>query len=199
LAKKIHVSNKTGKLQATHDISQLIDSANRGELVVVVGSGISVALTNGTIPSLSWKGLIENGFEYGVNKAKISVPQKNSWKSQLDSGDLDDLLSAAEFMARKLGSPDGDLYGRWFEKVFKSVRPSTGNSMGERNGDGALITGLRPIFSHFSFVLIFPSLVKTRISKMNNLYSIYPFLNLDSIKCWQNIFLHLDGIQHWEF
>jgi len=81
-----------------------------------------MALTNGKIRALSWTGLVEDGFAYAVRKGKISPAQGDAWKPQLNSSDLDDLLSAAEFMARKLGAPNGDLYARWLESVFGHVK-----------------------------------------------------------------------------
>lgn len=105
-------------------ITQIKTSAREGKLVAVVGTGVSMALTNGTNPSLSWRGLIESGFVYGVTKGKITAEQKDAWHHQLNSNDLDDLLSAAEFVGRKLDAPKGDLYGRWLEGVFKDVAPS---------------------------------------------------------------------------
>jgi len=114
------------KARSTADgeaITQLKKSARDGKLVAVIGTGVSMALTDGKNPALSWKGLIENGFAYGVTKGKITTTQSASWKNQLNSNDLDDLLGAAEFMGRKLGAPDGDLYARWLETVFKNVEP----------------------------------------------------------------------------
>ncbi len=105
-------------------IAQLTDSASRGELVVVIGSGISMALTNNAFPTLSWRGLIQDGFAYGVKKGKITGAQSNNWKTQLASNDIDDLLCAAEFLGRKLDSPQGDLYARWLEHVFKTIQPA---------------------------------------------------------------------------
>jgi hypothetical protein len=105
-------------------ITQLKNSASSGKLVAVVGTGVSMALTDGKIPALSWKGLVENGFAYGVAKGIITGQQSKLWKNQLNSSDLDDLLGAAEFMGRKLGAPKGDLYARWLESVFKNVEPS---------------------------------------------------------------------------
>src|SRR5205809_4181443 len=105
-------------------VLRLTDSARRGELVAIVGTGVSIGLTDNKIPSLSWKGLILRGFEHGVQKGTISIAQENAWKAQLESSDLDDLLGAAEFMGRKLDAPDGDLYARWLENVFKSVQPT---------------------------------------------------------------------------
>ena len=102
----------------------VMDSARRGELVAIVGTGVSIGLTDNKIPALSWRGLILHGFAHGVQKGTISAAQEKAWRMQLDSNDLDDLLGAAEFMGRKLGAPHGDLYARWLENVFKSVQPT---------------------------------------------------------------------------
>lgn len=92
--------------------------------MAVFGTGVSVALTDRKIPTMSWRGLIEDGFAHAAKKGKITAEQVGRWKSQLASGDLDELLGAAEFMGRKLDAPNGDLYARWLEGVFKSVRSS---------------------------------------------------------------------------
>jgi hypothetical protein len=83
-----------------------------------------MALTDGKIPALSWTGLIEHGFAYGVKKGLIKAEQAKGWESQIKSSDMDDLLGAAEFIGRKLNAPDGDLYARWFAEVFEKVEPT---------------------------------------------------------------------------
>jgi hypothetical protein len=105
-------------------VVKLQESARRGELVAVIGSGVSVGLTNGTTSALSWKGLVKHGFEHAARKGKITPPQAGSWKAQIDSNDLDELLAAAEFLGRKLGAPAGQLYARWLEEVFQPVQPA---------------------------------------------------------------------------
>jgi tetratricopeptide (TPR) repeat protein len=114
---------ETTSARTKEAIAQIKRSATDGKLVAVIGTGISLALTNGANLALSWKGLVDNGFEYGAMKGKISGAQKLSWQPQLVSEDIDDLLGAAEFMGRKLDAPNGDLYGRWLESVFKEVNP----------------------------------------------------------------------------
>jgi hypothetical protein len=101
---------------------KLTDSARRGELVAIIGSGVSVALTNNKVPALSWTGLIRDGFAHALEKKRITDAQSKHWKTQLESSDLDELLGAAEFMGRKLKDPP-DLYTRWLEHVFKPVQP----------------------------------------------------------------------------
>lgn len=98
-------------------------SAEKGELVVVVGTGVSLALTGGKYPHLSWTGLIKNGFDYALNKGRMDEPQRQRFELQLESSDVDELLSAAEFMGKKIDSPSGDLYKRWMYSLFESVKP----------------------------------------------------------------------------
>lgn len=105
-------------------VARIIDSARRGELVVIIGTGISLSMTNGRNPALSWKGLISDGFAYGVKKGTIKTEQAEGWKTQLESSDLDDLLAAAEFIGRKLNAPNGDLYARWLQEKFEVVKPT---------------------------------------------------------------------------
>lgn len=107
----------------TSAILHLTESAQRGELVVVIGSGVSIALTNNNIPALSWQGLIADGLEEGLQRGNIDPVQKERWTACSRSSDLDELLGAAEFMGRKLGAPMGDLYARWLERVFANVMP----------------------------------------------------------------------------
>lgn len=106
----------------TSPMQRIVESARQGKLVVVVGTGVSIGLTHGEVPS--WSGLIKNGFDYGVMKGLITKTQLSTWSSQLASADMDDLLGAAEFMGRKLGAPADQVYGRWLQQVFGSVRPS---------------------------------------------------------------------------
>lgn len=99
-------------------IEKLKKSIASGDLVVIIGSGVSIGLTNNARPALSWKGLIEDGLHYSVQKGKISQPQSDNWRELLKSDDIDDMLGAAEFVGRKLGAPNGDLYARWLESKF---------------------------------------------------------------------------------
>lgn len=105
-------------------IERLMDSAHRSELVAIIGTGVSIGMTNGKVPSLSWIGLIRDGFAHGLQKGTITAAQAEAWNTHLDSSDLDDLLGAAEFMGRKLGAPHSDIYARWLENTFKLIQPA---------------------------------------------------------------------------
>ncbi|WFC85830.1 MULTISPECIES: SIR2 family protein [Enterobacter cloacae complex] len=110
-------------------IENIKESILKDELVVVIGTGCSIALTDNSNKILSWKGLIESGFDYATVKGKISNEQKGFWSNQLASNDIDDLLSAAEFVGRKLDSPSGDLYSRWLSESFDKIKPTNKNMM----------------------------------------------------------------------
>ncbi len=118
-------SLKTGShVDKQEGLARLKESVERGEVVAIIGTGVSMALTNGEKSSLSWVGLIRDGFTHGVTKGKITPAQAKFWEPQLESSDIDDLLCAAEFVSRKLDAPKGSLYARWLENVFKSVKPT---------------------------------------------------------------------------
>ena len=101
---------------------RVIESAQQGKLVVIIGAGVSAGLTNGVAPS--WTGLIKSGFSYGERKGRITGTQLTTWSSQLASSDMDDLLGAAEFIGRKLGAPTDQVYGRWLQDEFGSLQPT---------------------------------------------------------------------------
>jgi SIR2-like protein/NACHT domain-containing protein len=124
----VRASAKVPATSGDAAISRLRKAADESKLIAVIGTGVSIALTDNKVPALAWKGLIQDGFAYGVKKGKIAAPQEQHWKSQIDSSDLDDLLSAAEFMGRKLGSPDGDIYARWLDAAVGSAE-STNKEM----------------------------------------------------------------------
>ena len=98
-------------------IRKIIESAKQGKLVVIVGAGVSIGLTNGVAPS--WAGLVIKGFDYGEKRGRITAKQRTDWSSQLASSDMDDLLSAAEFIGRKLGGPTDQVYVRWLQEEFE--------------------------------------------------------------------------------
>lgn len=108
---------------ASSILNGIRDSISKGELVVVVGTGCSISLTNNEYRSLSWTGLVESGFSFAGQKGKVTSEQIGFWSNQLNSSDLDDILCAAEFVGRKLGAPNGDLYARWLNESFEGVKP----------------------------------------------------------------------------
>ena len=71
------MDTRPDSIDADNAIAQLRRSALDGKLVVVVGTGVSMALTNGKNPALSWKGLIESGVN--VVRSYPGFPDALGW------------------------------------------------------------------------------------------------------------------------
>ena len=83
-------------------ISDLRERLVTGRAVAIVGAGVALGATGGD-PLAGWKGLLEDG----VKRCEQVVPRlPNGWgdtvRRELDSGDIDDLLSAAQKVEKKL-------------------------------------------------------------------------------------------------
>ena len=100
------------------DLSREIE---RGRVVIVVGSGVSVAAT-GNRPVASWVGL-----EDGVSRCEqlfLTLPDGwgNGLRAKLRSGDAEDLLYVADEVARALGAPTDGEYRRWLRETIGGLR-----------------------------------------------------------------------------
>ena len=125
----------------TQTLSELKDSITAGELVIVTGTGVSLSLSDAPERDISWKGLIRSGFEEALSRGTISPEQRDRWMSQLDSDDIDETLSAAEFMGRKLEAPNSILYKRWMHSVFQGIKPQNNDMASALRGLAS--TGIR--------------------------------------------------------
>ena len=106
-------------------VDDLREQLTRGQLVVVVGTGVSVAATGG-MPDASWRGLLLNGVRYCEAVMGLGLP--GGWgdrlRAQIDSGDIEEMLLAAENVTR-LDGPAGGEYGRWLEQSVGSLRATS--------------------------------------------------------------------------
>ncbi len=105
-------------------ISEIQNAIANKNLVVVIGTGASQALSATHKTIFSWRGLIDNGISYCRSRSLINDGQHAVWQTLAQSDDLDDLISAAEFIGRKLEAPNGGMYSRWLEECFGDVGPS---------------------------------------------------------------------------
>lgn len=138
-------------------LDELRHEISRGRMLVVAGAGVSMAAT-GEDRLASWTGLLRHGAERCV---EAGVPLPGGWiervRAKIDSGDLDELLSAAEKISRKLGAPCGPEYARWLGETVGSFRvqdptvieavAGLGLPLATTNYDGLLeeVTGLPPV------------------------------------------------------
>ncbi|HXH37940.1 MAG TPA: SIR2 family protein, partial [Thermoanaerobaculia bacterium] len=72
-------------------------------VVFVVGSGVSVQAT-GNMPCASWTGLLRHAIDYARSLGLMTEPVANLTRQQIESGDLDLLLGAAQTVRVKLGN-----------------------------------------------------------------------------------------------
>lgn len=98
-----------------------------GQLVVVIGTGVSRSLSAAEHEQLAWMGLIRDGLRYAAKAGLTSDEQRDERLRRLGTGeDVDDLIDVAGFVQRKLGAPDGDLYGRWLRLALEHARHADG-------------------------------------------------------------------------
>lgn len=96
----------------------------RGQVLIVVGAGVSIAAASGTPGQrfASWTGLLASGID---RCTKVALPLPSGWadrlRADLASGDLDDLLAVAERVATKLGAPTGGEFRRWLRETAGSL------------------------------------------------------------------------------
>ena len=95
-------------------LARLREEIAQGHALAIVGAGISIGATDNA-EAASWTGLLE----HGVNHCQ-SLGQPAAWadrvRAEIRSGDMDDLLSAAEKISRKLGAPRGEFH-RWLRET----------------------------------------------------------------------------------
>ena len=85
-----------------------------------------MALMPSSTSTLSWVGLIRSGLSYAQERGYITEAQELRQGEALASGDMDEMLVAAEFVGRKLSAPTGLPYARWMQTLFKDWKPEKG-------------------------------------------------------------------------
>jgi tetratricopeptide (TPR) repeat protein len=95
-------------------LDDLREQLSKGHVLVIVGAGVSAAVS-GRSPAASWTGLLRDGCGRAAQVARGPLPA--GWaemtRKQIDSGDLDWMLGAAEEITRRLGGRKGGEYRRW--------------------------------------------------------------------------------------
>ncbi len=137
-------------------VEDLRKEIQAGRVLVIVGSGVSTGATKGN-PLASWTGLLKNGVDRCVSVRGLDAKWAGRVRAEIESGDMDDLLSAAEKISSKLGFPDGRDYRDWLRdtvgtlqakdrSVLEALR-DLGLPLATTNYDGLLeeVTGLPPV------------------------------------------------------
>ncbi|HST60492.1 MAG TPA: tetratricopeptide repeat protein [Longimicrobium sp.] len=144
----------TGK-KLRDDLQRQIDAGN---VVVIVGAGVSVGATNNQ-RAASWHGLLHHGVDSCVELPTSGLTEAHTkiLHAQIDSGDLDMMLAAAEVVSSKLGAPKGGEWRRWLRETVGELKgeqreviealQDLGVTLATTNYDGLIeeVTGLQPV------------------------------------------------------
>jgi hypothetical protein len=138
-------------------IKDLQTQIKGGHVVAVIGTGVSIGASGGN-KLASWTGLLEDGVQRCCDLIR-TLP--SGWKdrrlAEIDSKDMDELLSAAENVSTKLGAPAGGEFRRWLRESVGSLEAqhrgviealhALGAKLATTNYDGLIeeVTGLPPV------------------------------------------------------
>jgi hypothetical protein len=81
------------------------------QCVIVVGAGVSIGATD-KHECASWTGLLHDGVKRCAALDRLKEKHARGLHDQIDSGDLDLLLPAAETVCTELDAPKGGEYRR---------------------------------------------------------------------------------------
>ncbi|MDR3632790.1 MAG: SIR2 family protein [Isosphaeraceae bacterium] len=139
--------------ELVNDLRQQI--ANR-QVVAIVGAGVSIGATNNDTVA-SWVGLLQDGVERCVQVVPtLDTKWPDRVRAEIDSTDVDDLLSAAEKIETKL-RPQGGEFSRWLRQTVGALKPENrdviralkelGVPIATTNYDSLIedVTGLPPV------------------------------------------------------
>src|SRR5262249_44785723 len=102
-------------------LDDLKEQIARGQVVAIIGAGVSIGATNGAACA-AWTGLLHHGVQRCEHLQLIKPEMVPGLHQQIDSGDLDFLLAVAETMAARLGAPTGGEYRRWLRESVGALR-----------------------------------------------------------------------------
>lgn len=95
-----------------------------GKIVVMVGTGVSLAAT-GNHAHASWNGLLESGVEYCRRyNPTLDAAWEERVRDDIQSPRMEDLLSAAERISTFLGGPTGGNFRKWLKETVGRLRPT---------------------------------------------------------------------------
>lgn len=92
------------------------------DTILVVGTGMSMGLTEGKYSQLAWTGLIRSGFRYAVEIGKIPQAKADTWLTLLSAAPTTtEILHVAGFLSESLSAGNGFDYAKWLKNEFSEV------------------------------------------------------------------------------
>lgn len=109
-----------GVMMSKEDLRKELEA---GRVLFVIGTGVSFGATKRN-PLASWPGLIESGIAECEQHAGTTAKQASPFRLMLqpDVIDTDNLITAAEFVTRKLGGMKDGTFKAWLRKSVGGLR-----------------------------------------------------------------------------
>lgn len=92
-------------------MEDLREDLARGEVLVVVGTGVSIQAT-GNAACAEWNGLILDGIEHAAGTGLLTKSAANALRSRLKKKSVEERLGVAQKVSEALGAPNGE-FRRW--------------------------------------------------------------------------------------
>ena len=107
-------------------VEDLREELARGEVLVVVGTGVSIQATGGA-ECAKWDGLIRNGIDYAAGRNLLTEDAARSLRSRLKKNTIKDFLAVAQKVSEALGAPDGGEFRRWLRESVGKLELKDGS------------------------------------------------------------------------
>src|SRR5271165_4016385 len=101
-------------------VNAIRNELSNGQLVLVLGAGLSAAATKGN-PLSMWQGLVNNAIDRCVELGSRDQPWADRAKADAASPYDDDLIAAAEKATSGMGGRTGPNYRRWLRETAGSL------------------------------------------------------------------------------
>lgn len=98
----------------------LIDSLANSTTLLIIGSGVSVGVTQNT-PCSSWGGLLRDGVEHAIAFGFDTEAWADETRRLIASNDTNCLVQAADRITTALGGVENPEYGLWLEHSIGSL------------------------------------------------------------------------------
>jgi len=106
-------------------LEDLRQALARGRVIALIGAGVSVGATGGSSVA-SWTGLLEDGVARCEQLTLRPLPAGwGDWtRQQIRSGDVGDMILAADAVTDRLGGPEHGEYRRWLRETVGKLNAS---------------------------------------------------------------------------
>lgn len=168
--------------------TQVVDSIRDGNLVVVVGTGVTIGSLDHSvgIPEVSgWQGLLRNGLDRCYHLGMISEKAREIVDAEIDEGSVEFLIGAAQKIIGWLGQRNGEKR-YWLEETIGQLKFSKPDLINA-------IANLGGILATLNYDYLLSQVTGRRVYHWRDLSEVNELLRKKRV---DEFILHLHG--HWE-